>query len=103
MRKIDISFLAGFFLICTDLLARAAVQGVEQALVATAIEYGSAAMLCLSTWARAGAKLRFTNACNAIVDQTRGRSSRYDGNGGYADRISQMEDGRGGMEVTKNL
>ena len=78
MRKIDISFLAGFFLIGTDLLARAAVQGVEQALVATAIEYGSAAMLCLSSWARAGAKLRSTNACNAIVDQARGRPHRLE-------------------------
>jgi hypothetical protein len=31
--KIDISFLAAFLLMGTDLLARAAVQGVEQALV----------------------------------------------------------------------
>ena len=40
--KIDISFLAVFLLIGTDLLARAAVQGVEQALALTAFEYGSA-------------------------------------------------------------
>ena len=38
--KIEISFLATLLLIGTDLLARAAVQGVEQALVATAVEYG---------------------------------------------------------------
>jgi len=50
--KIDISFLAGLFLIGTDLLARAAVQGVEQALVATVIEHGSAGMRHLSSWAR---------------------------------------------------
>ena len=50
--KIDISFLAGFFLIGTNLLARVAVQGVEQALVATASEYGSADMRHLSSWAR---------------------------------------------------
>ena len=43
--KIDISFLAVFFLIGTDLLARAAVQGVEPALVSTAIEYGSAGVI----------------------------------------------------------
>ena len=67
--KIDISFLAGFCLIGTDLLARAAVQGVEQALVTTAVEYGSTAMACVSTRARASAKLRFTERvkCNAIV------------------------------------
>jgi hypothetical protein len=35
--KLDISFLAGIFLIGSDLLARAAVQGVEQALVAAAV------------------------------------------------------------------
>jgi hypothetical protein len=40
--KIDISFLAAFLLIGTDLLARATVQGVEPALVSTVIECGSA-------------------------------------------------------------
>jgi hypothetical protein len=50
--KIDISFLTGFFLVGTDLLARAAVQGVEQALITTTIEYGSAAMVWLSTWTK---------------------------------------------------
>ena len=51
--KIDISLLTGIFLIGSDLLARAGVQGVEQALVTTAIEYGSAAVACVSTAARA--------------------------------------------------
>ena len=58
--KIDISFLARFFLIGSDLLARAAMQGVEQALIAIAIEYGSAAVICVSTWARVAAKSRLT-------------------------------------------
>jgi len=40
--KVDMSLLAAFLLIGTDLLARAAVQGVEPAFVSTAIEYGSA-------------------------------------------------------------
>lgn len=57
--NIDISFFAGFFLIGTDLLARAAVQGVEQALVSTAIEYGSAGVIHLSKWARASRELCF--------------------------------------------
>ena len=51
--KIDISFLAAFLLIGTNLLARAAVQGLEQALVSTAIEYGSAGVIHLSKWVRA--------------------------------------------------
>jgi hypothetical protein len=55
--NIDISFLAGFFFIGTDLLARAAVQGVEQALVATVIEYGSAVVMHVSEWTPR--KLRF--------------------------------------------
>ena len=38
--KIEISFLATLLLIGTDLLARAAVQGVEQAFLAAAFEYG---------------------------------------------------------------
>lgn len=42
--KVEISFLATLLLIGTDLLARAAVQGVEQALLATAIEYGMGGM-----------------------------------------------------------
>jgi hypothetical protein len=44
--------LVGFFVIGTNLLARVAVQGVEQALVATVIEHGSAGMGHLSSWAR---------------------------------------------------
>jgi hypothetical protein len=42
--KFEIPFLATLLLIGTDLLARAAVQGVEQALIATAIEYGRSAI-----------------------------------------------------------
>ena len=69
--NIDISFFARFFLIGTDLLARVAVQGVEQALVGTAIEYGFAAVMCVSTLARACTKLAFTKRVkgNAIVER----------------------------------
>ena len=42
--KVEISFLATLLLIGTDLLARAAVQGVEQAFLATAVEYGMGGM-----------------------------------------------------------
>ena len=63
--NIDISFFERFFLIVTDLLARAAVQGVEQALVGTAIAYGSAAVMCVSTLARATFTKRAK--CNAIM------------------------------------
>lgn len=42
--KVEISFLATLLLIGTDLLARAAVQGVEQALLAAAFEYGRSAI-----------------------------------------------------------
>jgi hypothetical protein len=38
--KIEIPFLAGMLLIGTNLLARVAVQGIEQALFSTAIEHG---------------------------------------------------------------
>ncbi len=38
--KIEIPLLASFLLIGTNLLARAQAQGIEQALFATAIEYG---------------------------------------------------------------
>ena len=38
--KIEIPLLAGLLIIGTDLLARVAVQGVEQALAAAVIEYG---------------------------------------------------------------
>ena len=38
--KIEIPLLAGMLIIGTDLLARVAVQGVEQALAAAVIEYG---------------------------------------------------------------
>jgi hypothetical protein len=42
--KLEISFLAALLLIGTDLLARAAVQGVEQTLLAAAVEYGMGGM-----------------------------------------------------------
>ena len=54
--KIDMSFLAAFLLIGTDLLARASVQGVEPALVSTSIEYGSAGLNLLSRWVRVSRK-----------------------------------------------
>jgi len=57
--KVDISFLAAFLLIVTDLLARAAVQGLEQALILTAIEYGSAVVTHVSKWARASTQVCF--------------------------------------------
>jgi len=38
--KIESSFLAGLLLVGNDLMARAVVQGVEQAFFSTAIEYG---------------------------------------------------------------
>jgi hypothetical protein len=38
--KIELPLLAGLLFIGTDLLARMAVQGIEQALFSTAIEHG---------------------------------------------------------------
>jgi len=46
--KIEISFLAGLLLLGTDLLARATVQGVEQAFFSTAIDYGWSAIKTIS-------------------------------------------------------
>jgi hypothetical protein len=37
--KIEISFLAAALFVGTDLLARIAVQGIEQALLSTAVEW----------------------------------------------------------------
>jgi len=42
--KIEVSFLAALLLIGTDLLVRAGAQGIEQALLSTAIEYGTRAI-----------------------------------------------------------
>ena len=39
MMKIEISLLAALLLMCTTLLARIAVQGIEPALVSIAIEW----------------------------------------------------------------
>jgi hypothetical protein len=44
--KIEIPFLAALVLIGTSLLARIAAQGVEQALLSTAIEYGLNGIKC---------------------------------------------------------
>jgi len=68
---IDISCLAGFVRIGSDLVARAAMQCLEQAVVSTAIEYGSAAMERVSTRATASAKLPFAErlTCNAPVQR----------------------------------
>jgi hypothetical protein len=38
--KFECSLLAALFLVATNLLARIAVQGMEPALLATAVEYG---------------------------------------------------------------
>ena len=38
--RIEISFMAALLVIGTDLVVRAAAQGVEQAIFSTAIEYG---------------------------------------------------------------
>jgi len=38
--KIEIPFLTGLLLVGTDLLTRVTVQGVEQALFSTVLEYG---------------------------------------------------------------
>jgi hypothetical protein len=46
--KIEIPLLAGLLLVGTDLLARAAVQGVEQALLSTTIEYAWKAIKTIS-------------------------------------------------------
>jgi hypothetical protein len=50
--KINVSFLAALILVGTDLVARAAIQGVEPALVLTASEYGYSWAKRLSGWAR---------------------------------------------------
>jgi hypothetical protein len=44
--KIEIPFLAGLLIIGTDLLARVAVQGVEQAVFSVVIEYCLNALKC---------------------------------------------------------
>jgi hypothetical protein len=40
LMKIEIPFLAAFIFLGTDLLARAAAQGIEQALLSTVVKYG---------------------------------------------------------------
>ena len=53
LMKINISFLAALLLVGTDLVARAAMQGVELAFVLTAFEYSYSWAKRLSRWARA--------------------------------------------------
>jgi hypothetical protein len=50
--KINFSFLAALLLVGTGLVARAAMQGVELALVLTASEYACSWVKRLSQWAR---------------------------------------------------
>jgi hypothetical protein len=50
--KIEIPILASLFLIGTSLLARVAVQGIEQALLATVAEYGANGLRGLMTQRR---------------------------------------------------
>ena len=50
--KINVSFLAALLLVGTGLVARAAMQGVELALVLTAFEYSCSWAKRLSRWAR---------------------------------------------------
>jgi hypothetical protein len=52
--KIEIPFLTSLCLIATALLTRATIQGVEQALFATAIEYGLGGRKLLSNIKRLG-------------------------------------------------
>ncbi len=51
--KINVSFLAALLLVGTGLVARAAMQGVEPALVLTAFEYCCSWAKHLSLWASA--------------------------------------------------
>ena len=51
--KVNVSFLTALILVGTDLVARAAMQGVELALVSTAFEYSCSWAKRLSRWARA--------------------------------------------------
>ena len=54
LMKIEIPFLTSLCLIATALLTRATIQGVEQALFATAIEYGLGGRKLLSNIKRLG-------------------------------------------------
>jgi hypothetical protein len=69
--KINVSFLAALILVGTDLVARAAIQGVEPALVLTASEYGYSWAKRLSGWARFnresnGESNRSREGCGAV-------------------------------------
>jgi len=60
--KINVSFLAALLLVGTGLVARAAMQGVELALVLTAFEYSCSCAKRLSRWAKALLSMRSTNS-----------------------------------------
>ncbi len=65
MKIINMSFLAALLLLGTDLVARAAMQGVELALVLTAFEYSCSSAKRLSRWARTSFCLKITSQTNA--------------------------------------
>jgi hypothetical protein len=52
--KIEIPFLASLFLVVTTLVTRAIIQGIGQALFATAIEYSAGGRKLLSNINRQG-------------------------------------------------
>ena len=60
--KVNVSFLAALILVGTDLVARAAIQGVEPALVLTASEYGYFWAKRLSLWAERLSSMRSTSS-----------------------------------------
>ena len=62
MKIINMSFLAALLLLGTDLVARAAMQGLELALVLTAFEYSCSWAKRVSRWARTLLSMRSTNS-----------------------------------------
>jgi hypothetical protein len=65
MKIINMPFLAALLLVGTGLVARAAMQGVELAVVLTASEYGYSWAKRLSRWARTSFCLKTTSQTNA--------------------------------------
>ncbi|HEY7786760.1 MAG TPA: hypothetical protein VIB00_18665 [Pyrinomonadaceae bacterium] len=51
--KIQTSFLTALLPIGSDLLQRVTIQGIEPALVAAVVEYGSIGLVRLSRWMKA--------------------------------------------------
>jgi hypothetical protein len=64
MKIINMSFLAALLLLGTDLVARAAMQGLELALVLTAFEYSCSWGRRVSRWARTLLSMRSTSGQN---------------------------------------